>query len=759
MALKSDAKRRLPIIFTAMVFALMSGCATQSGPQKRDFQIEVGGDAAEVSSPDRDVAPGKGEETVSTGQSDALVSAPDPSEPPLGGGEPSRQQSSPDGETSAESRIKASAEDEKSDSDAPVHFSQRQQSGEKKFLLNFEEAELIEVVRHFSQILEINYILDAPVKGKVTIHSAGKLDRSELWPVFYQLLEINGLTAVKRGEYFHIVSAEDLTRLPLFSNVGRDLDAEKTRGGVIVQIIPLNSIKSDEISKLLKPFTSKTGEILAQSETNTLIVVDYRDNIEKILRLVDTFDADFFEQIDYAFYPLDHMDAKEMADVLEKIFQSSINKNKSSNTMFIPIQRLNSILLISPAEDTFQSVEQFIEQLDVPRKGMSSQIYVYSVKNGQAGEIADLLNEVFRSEKRAEGPGESAGISGNPFAADAKREKRDAAETVKAKGDSSDGDADYNQSSGQESEAQKPAQEIAYSATLRDHVKIVADETRNSLIIEAIPPDYALISELLKKIDVLPRQVLIKMTIAEVTLDDKTEMGVEWSYVKGEGGTPSTSLLSASAGADGFKYTIGEIDRWSSALSALASKNMVNILSSPTILASNSRDAQIDISTEVPVASSEYEYTSGDNPVVSTNIEYRDTGVMLSVTPHINEVGLVTMDIEQEVSELAENVNVGGQSFPSFFKRRARTTLSVKSGQAIVIGGLIKETQTDSRSGTPWFVDIPVLKYIFGKSTDSVSKTELIIFISPQVITSLADVDAVTSEFKKQMKGILDSEP
>ena len=243
------------------------------------------------------------------------------------------------------------------------------------------------------------------------------------------------------------------------------------------------------------------------------------------------------------------------------------------------------------------------------------------------------------------------------------------------------------------------------------------------------------------------------MTIAEISLDESTAMGVEWSY-KQDDASLSTSLVEATMGDSGLNFTIGNPDRWSAALSALATENKVNILSTPSILASNSLPATIDISQEIPVASSQYEYTSGSDPVVSTDIEYRDTGIMLSVTPNINEQGLVTMEISQEISEQASNVSVGGSEYPSFYKRSTETTLSVQSGQTIVIGGLIRETKSNGVSGTPWFVNIPVLNFLFGQTSDSVSKNELIILISPYVISTPDDVDAITQELSNKLHSL-----
>jgi general secretion pathway protein D len=210
-------------------------------------------------------------------------------------------------------------------------------------------------------------------------------------------------------------------------------------------------------------------------------------------------------------------------------------------------------------------------------------------------------------------------------------------------------------------------------------------------------------------------------------------------------------------GGSGFRYTIGMTDRWKSALAFLASENKVNILSSPSILASDNKEARIDISTEIPIPSVQYKvYESGTEPVLETTIEYRDTGVLLSVTPHINERGLVTMDINQEVSEQSEYISIGveDETYPSFYKRSVNTTLTVKHAQTIVIGGLIKETKSEGSAGAPWLSKIPIIRYLFGKEKKSVSKTELIILITPYVIVSLEDVDAVTEEFKRKVGSI-----
>jgi general secretion pathway protein D len=451
------------------------------------------------------------------------------------------------------------------------------------------------------------------------------------------------------------------------------------------------------------------------------------------MRLVEAFDVNVFERFNHRFYYLEYLDAEEIVETFTNIVASHGDVAKDIVNV-IAIQRLNALLVISSNTQVFEKVEVFIRQLDVPSEEVDPRIYVYSVKNGEANNLADLLNSVFawdpsgkekttkdKPEKKAE-----TAPSRNPFSRKTKEAKAEKAPEVRKE-------------SRQTVAIGKT--ETTGSGTLRSEINITADEIRNALIIEAIPADYRVIENILRQIDVLPRQVLIEATIAEISLDESTELGIEWTYLKGPGSL-STSLLDASLGISGFRYTIGMTDRWTSVLKALASENKVNILSSPSILASDNKEAKIDVSREIPLASAEYKY-GADTDVTETTIEYRDTGVILSVTPHINERGLVTMDINQEVSEQGSDVTVAGKDYPSFTKRIVQTTLTVKHGQSIVIGGLIRDKETEEVAGVPCLINIPVIRYLAGTESEITEKTELIILITPHVIVSLDDVDAV----------------
>ena len=614
---------------------------------------------------------------------------------------------------------------------------------ESPITLNFDDADIYEVIRSISEILNINYIIDTAVRGKVTIQTTGEIDRKDVWAVFFQILEANGLTAIREGEIYRIVPLKDAQRYAILSRYGTDSENVAPTERVIMQIIPLKYADGAEIVKIISPFVSEAGTIVSHGDSNTLIVVDKWINIMKVLQLVEVFDADILDKIGHRFFFLKYADSKETAEMLGKIV--GISKN---SYQMIPINRLNAILAVTKDDRIFNRIEEYLKEIDVPSDVSQRQIYVYSIKNGTADELSSLLKNIFGSENSSSKQNKKEGNvqKGDLAAIEANNPFLQNSGTSKSGNESTDGNSGSGSS--------------AVSGTLREKVNITPDSIRNALIIEATQSDYRIVENILSKLDVLPRQVLIEMTIAEISLDDSTKLGVEWNYNEGKGG-PSTSLISGAitAGADGglnliFGESIG--NRWSAALSALATNSKANILATPSIMASDNKEAVINISQEIPVISSVYDVSGSNSNVVSTNVQYRNTGLILTVTPHINENGLVSMTISQELSEqLEKGVPIGGTTYPAFFKRTVNTNLVVKHNQTIVIGGLIRETKSKSRAGVPVLNKIPVVGFLFGSDSDTFSKNELVIFITPHVIIRLDDVDAVTNEFKVKMNEVV----
>lgn len=628
----------------------------------------------------------------------------------------------------------------------------------QRIVLNFDDADLYDVVNTFGELLGINYIIEPGVQGRVTIHTAGAMSKDDLLSIFFEILDVNGLTAIKEGGLYRI--------MPLKGTPRTRIDSQFIRGGkdvppserVIIQIIPLKFMSAQEMTKLVTPFVSSGGTIISDVGSNTLVVVDKGINILKILRLVDAFDVDLLERVSYRFYPIKYLDAEDVAGMLSD-FTDSFGKVGNVVVKFIAISRLDTLLVVSTTPTVFEKVEDILRQIDVVDKEVQPRIYVYFVKNGEAEQLSKLLNKVLgkdsKSKDKAKDTEDKAGgstaLKGNPFSAARVAEKK----AAKAAAESKTKEVSKKASAVKEGKS-------AGSESLRGEVTITPDEVRNALIIEAMPPDYRIVEGILRQIDVLPRQVLIEATIAEINVDTSTKLGMEWAFgygaAQGAASFASTINKLVGEGADavytGLKYSIGVTDKWYAALNAMASEGRVNVLSSPHVLASDNKEAKIDVSREIPVASGTTNIVSGST-VSETEIEYRDTGVILSVTPHINDRGLVTMEISEEVSELEKEVEVAGKKYPSFFKRTVNTTLTVKHGQTIIIGGLIRDKEEEDISGLPCLIKVPVLKYLFGQSSKSVEKIELIILITPRVVANLDDVDAVTREFKQKVKNVM----
>lgn len=632
--------------------------------------------------------------------------------------------------------------------------------------LNFDNADIYEVIRTMAELLEINYIVDPAVQGNVTIHTAGRMGRRDLFFIFSQILDANGLTAMREGNVYRIGKAGDAAKrtLPLYRSSERGSGAEDAGFGerVIMQIIPLKNIDSAEMAKLLTPFMSNDGTIVSHSDPNMLILVDKAGNIAKAMRLADAFDIDVLRNLKQKFYPLRHTNAEEVVQVLESILAAYGSQPDKNDFKIIAITRLNTLLVVSADMNVFQQLDTLVKRLDVPNENVGSRIYVYFVKNGEASELADLLANVFQEEgtarPRTTRPRPATTIR-KPFGSrSVTREGQRLSRAVEPLPERiAPQYAEPNAPLQGEPVREIPADggedgfEVeAGVGNLKGDIRIIPDVIRNALIIDARPGDYRIVENILRTIDVLPRQVLIEATIAEVTLDASTELGVEWSFDRTDDNP--TGLLTATIGESGLAYTIGLTEKWTQALNALAKNGKVNILSAPTVLASDNRQAQINVSTQVPVATNQYQYNATDeNPIFQTSIEYRDTGIILAVTPRINDRGLVSMDIRQEISDQAGGVSVGGQEYPSFFERAVETTLTVKDDQTIVLGGLITEKRDQGDSGVPFFKDLPYLGYLFGKKQDSTVKTELIILLTPRVIVSLEDVDAVSQEFRTKV--------
>lgn len=617
---------------------------------------------------------------------------------------------------------------------------EKPEEGQEKIALDFEDADVKEVITALADIIGINYIIDPKVRGKVNIHTSGEISREDIFPILETIFEINDIAAVKVGDIYKIIPVKEVKKQPLMPQIGKELEDTSSPDRLLLQIIPLRYIPPKEMEKIIKPFLGRGGVTVDYAERNILIVIDTVANMKKLLSLVDTVDVSVFDTMHVRFYEIENAEAKDLTKELENLFKAlGIEKTKKKGgeqVSFVPIERMNIILAVSSMPEIFDKVTEWIEKLDRVREELEEQIFIYFVENAKAVDIGDVLKELYGDRRR-------------------EKEKR-VRPTRRTR----------------EKKTKTPTKVRRTKtglATVVGEVKIVVDEINNAILIRATPQDYAQVLKTIKLLDTIPKQVLIEVLIAEVTLDENTEFGIEWSFKSDYaslGGYKGTERVGQNLGLGGlgldlakpiaqtgFTYAFAA-KALEAFLRAYARENEVNILSSPHILAADNTEATIEVGKEVPIVTSEYTPTTLEaGETYSRSIEYRDTGILLTVTPRINEKGLVAMEINQEVSDVSEQ-RIEGINSPIILKRQAQTSLVVQDGKTIVIGGLIREKKDNTMEGIPFLSKIPYLGMIFSYTKEVLTKTELLILITPHVVNTFEEAELITREFREKVEGL-----
>jgi len=632
-------------------------------------------------------------------------------------------------------------------------------------IFNFDNADIYEVIRVMAEIMKINYLVDPRVKGTVNIHTTGQLPGDEVFPIFQSILRLNGATAVKKDGLYEIVPLGDgkKTYVPPTTIRGGTRIASEEK--YTIQIVSLKYIPATEASKLIKPFLSDGADIVEHPPHNILIISDVASNIKKSLDMLALFDIDIFTDTRVRIYPVLNADVAEVAKEMERIFTSfevSTKSGRGVGITFTPITRINSLLVVSSIPNIFERVEGWLRELDkIPGEGSKLSVFVYYAQNAKAKDLAEVLKEVFvkAKEKKVEKAATSAETT--------PRGTRPAPTPATPPA---------------------PAKEEA-GGVPEGEIGIIVDETTNSLIIKAFHRDYRAILETIKKLDIYPKQVLIEVFLAEVTLDETNKLGIEWANFfsshatssRAQGavlssqppvqtttdslGNTTTSLINPFtaplASYGGFRYAIVEFGgRLSAAIDLAASEDRLKVISSPHIIASNNKEAKIQVGSSQPILTNTYTTpgvtsTTGAG-VVEGTIEYKDIGIILSLTPRISDGGLVSLEINIEDSNVNTSAIPLGNlpNVPVFTKKTAKTILSVMEGQTIVIGGLISESKEKITSGVPLLSKIPIIGGLFGFQSYEKKRDELILLMTPHIISNQSTSDAVTREFKEKVESM-----
>ncbi len=603
----------------------------------------------------------------------------------------------------------------------------------RKIDITFDDMDIYPVLDEvLGNILELNFIVDPSIRGTVSLRIQGSYSRRELLGLFNSMLQMHNLAIVK-GDYgmYKVVKKADSPKQ------GDSISAGETRPrgpGDVTRVFQLKFLSASQAVGSIKNFISPGAVIMAVPSSNAIVLTDTVENIRKVAKVISLLDTNLFKQVHWKLFTLENTDPEDMAKDLENIFKGKGVFARPGidvqGLQIITLNSINAILVITRWPDVLREIELWIAQLEQGQTEKGSNVYVYFVQNGKAKDLADLLNNLY-----SEG---GSSHSGNKKVL-VKRTKKG-----------------------------QPAAKPQVAGELSGEVKIIPDEPNNALVIKAKPKDYVIIKDVLDKLDIMPRQVLVEVIIAEVQLQDELAYGVEW-FIKQRGikiaGNPYNADMALTVkdmvlgentplgeGYPGFSYGLFNNDGDLMALITLIDATTdFDLLSTPNILASDNQEASIEIGEDVPVLS---ESTISEGGIKTQGVQYRKTGIILHVKPTINDNGLVRMEITQEVSAVNDNANTAGITSPRIRNRKATTFLTAHDGQHILLGGIMHSEITKTNSGIPILKDIPYLGYLFGSTNTKNTKKELIFIVTPHVIKSREHADMLTREFSEKMRSL-----
>lgn len=693
--------------------------------------------------------------------------------------------------------------------DAPATASSQQATvSAERFELNFDNSPVASVAKVvLGDILGVGYVIDPRVQGNISLSSGRPIPKSDVVFALENALRIGGIALVRDDTGYRLMPQGDA--------VGSGIaDAsDRMTPGYGVTVVPLQYVSAQTVLKLVDSFATKQGMIRADTNRNLILIQGSGSERRNAVDLVLSFDADFLKGQSVGIFPVQNSNPGPIIAELEKIVDSGEGGMTQGLVKFQSIARMNAVLAVTRKPELLNRVETWIRRLDTTNTGRSA-VHVYRVKFGDARQIARVLNDVFgagsssgSSSSSLDSPGgqvapgsglassSSGGSALNRLSAGPNQSSSGFGANASGRAGSS-GVADASSGSqpayGASSASQGGGSLFDSSATgqnsgrggagpgnVLDGVRITADSVNNTLLIYASQEQYRIIEQTIREVDQPQLQVAIDATIAEVTLTDDLQYGIQ-SYIMSRdvGLKPNTGSVGfngatsvAAAAADvvlqraipGFNFLVGSAQTPRAVLNALHAITDVKVLSNPSVVVIDNQVATLQVGDEIPIQTGSATVLTGSNTIANTT-DYRSTGIILRVVPRINANGNVRLDVEQEISNPVANSSSGSSSTstnsltPTVSTRKVRSSVAVASGQTVLLAGLISDSQTKTRTGIPGLDQIPGLgEAVFGQTDKQVKRTELIIFIRPQIIRDGADAHFVAEELRTKLRGTINA--
>ena len=596
--------------------------------------------------------------------------------------------------------------------------SNRTKKPEQFVSIDFNNVDINVFIKFMSELTGTNFVVDQRVKGKVTIISPSKISLNEAYKVFESVLEVHGYTTVKAGEVVKVIPSPDARSKSIETKLREEAEAPEDK--IVTQLIPLRYADPVEIKRLFTPMVSKSSVILAYGPTNTLIITDVYSNIRRLLKILKEIDITGIGQ-QISVIPIEYAEASKLVNLLTTVFKPTRKKGKAATQKTITMvadERTNTIVMLASEVDSLR-IKRLIAMIDKETPRGKGSIHVYYCKHATAEELAKVLQDL---------PTQQAGAP----------------------------------------KGKQPS-------VVAGKVRISADKATNSLIIMADKEDYNVLEDVILKLDIPRSMVYIESLIMEVDMATSLNIGIDWAAF-GEGSIGGRETVIGGGFRNGFVtpdellqggLTVGlltepveiagvTVSNISAIINAVKTDDDFRILSTPQILTTDNEEARISVGENRPYQTRSTTDQSGGT---FESFEYRDVGKTLKITPHVTEDRLVRMQINLEVTEIDQAQTLTTSStLPVTLKRTVDTTVIVKDQQTVVIGGLIDDSTTQNENKVPVLGDIPLLGWMFKKSSTETDKTNLYVFLTPRVIKNPGEALGIFQQKREQIETIREGE-
>lgn len=626
-------------------------------------------------------------------------------------------------------------------------------------VLNFSDTDIRELAQAvLGDVLGLNFVVDLESQGRITLRTNRPIPKSAVLPTLETTLNAGGLALSKEGDIYRIVPTSKVKGTGKTTRMLRESAGLRT--GYSVVAVPLKYVAPSQMAKLIEPMAPPNSILNADDSRNLMVVAAIGPEMEALLDTIEMFDVDGMRGMSFGYFKIHRSNVADVTKELKSIVAAHAASASIAQPRLVPLERLNSLLVISSRQQTLKLVEDWIDKLDQSSKTDELKLFVYHVKNRKAKELAALLENVFSQNDTTVGAAGRAPTSGaqddipisaNPSSLGQTSLPPDERLAIIGASGVRVANAGAGEGAGSTSTDASSA-----TASARDIAKarIVADEEHNTLVIRARQVDYESIVKAIDGLDFIAPLVMIEVTIAEIKLQDGLQFGIEWFFKKKNSEITFSSIASGQiiSKFPGFSYFFSAADIAAS-INALAEVTDVRIVSSPKLMVRDNKTASLQIGDQVPILTSTVQgVTNPDAPIVQT-VQYFDTGVILKVTPQVNARGLVTMDVVQEVSNVATDQQEGIAS-PTIQQRKLASSLSVQSGEAVVLGGMMRESRSKATTGVPLLAEIPGVGDLFKTHDNAKERTELLVVITPRVVWGRSDAQLVTDELRAQLESV-----